>query len=409
VQAALWAALTLIAALDPGVRPWTAGPVALGAAGLAALLGARWPALGAMVLVLGATPLWCAAILGAGVSGAALLLGAAGLLAFGRGPLPPALRVVVLIALSVEALRAHLAGPSLPALGDLALPWWLVGLGLVGCLSGALPGRLPVAGLLLAGLITLGRSALLLEAGAHDTRSVESLVQAELFEYVALPEAPGLALFALSRRPTDHALALALLPEVGLDRALSAGWDPLRAHLSPELRREIARWLDQKGRGGAAIRLLRRGRADPTVAWTAVLYARQQGRADLEAGPGERLQAPEGTASLPGHVALSILMDRNGEHGLDFDARAPLARLVLTLEGESWRGDPALSLRVDQGPIQTAIAPAGRSELTLEGTLRAGPHRIVVRFLNDARGEGGDRNLRLIGISDEARSEPAAN
>jgi hypothetical protein len=207
----------------------------------------------------------------------------------------------------------------------------------------------------------------------------------------ALVAHPALGLQALSLRPTWHDLAQALVPEVGLERVLSAGWLPEKAPLDPALRITAARWLELHGRGGEGERLLARDKS-PDVRWWLALFRRSRG---WETEDATVVAAPRGVASVPGWIELEA---RNPVEVV-FHADAPLRELAIERretpivgitdperaelfahnkvgEGMQRTGAPLVVLQVDG--VEHAVELVDRGTAHLPMALRAGPHRVWI-------------------------------
>lgn len=398
--APLWGAIcAALGLLGPAV-PWSAAALALLTAALAVALRARAP-LAAALLALGAAPAWtAAAVLGAAgePTGLVLLAGAVSLLALGGGALPRALALGLVGLGALLALRQLAAGLALPAAASSAPGLALAGLALGGLVSGARPAPACLLGLALLGLGGGLRAGLAAARPPADEAGLEEAARLGVLRMhqEALAARPELGLRAIALDPEDHGLALRLLPRVGEDALLVAGWRPEGAPLAPERRLALAARLEARGEGGRAIRLLRPGRADPRVAWTLELYRRQVGEGSAWAGP-----APAEVLALPGATTLDWGFLANGERALDWHAERPLRALRLELIGTPLDGAPTLEVRLDDGAPRVVEAPARPSWVEVSGPLGAGPHRLRVRFDNDRADERGDRNAWVLGLAGE--------
>ena len=73
--------------------------------------------------------------------------------------------------------------------------------------------------------------------------------------------------------------------------------------------------------------------------------------------------------------------------------------LVLRVSQDAWQGNAQYSVLVDGQPVggtlsAGALHGSGNEDtITIKGDWGAGDHKLTVRFLNDASGPGGDRNL----------------
>ncbi len=185
---------------------------------------------------------------------------------------------------------------------------------------------------------------------------------------------------------------MALVPTVGLERTLSAGWFPETAPLAPDTRIAAARWLERHGRGGEGERLLARDQA-PDVRWWLALFRRARGWETEEA---KGVEAPRAIASLPGWIQLEarnpieivfqaggplreLAIERRegavailGDAELD-EAAARFAHEKLP-EGMARTDAPLVVLQVDG--VEHAAELVERGTVHLPMTLAPGPHRV---------------------------------
>ncbi|MCB9778010.1 MAG: hypothetical protein H6742_05560 [Alphaproteobacteria bacterium] len=355
----------------------------------AALFGQRGRhRLGAGLLGLGAAALWvpvldgglaAAVVLGLAIVGAALPAGP-----LGRAPL------LVAGLGAVEALRLALLGHGSD--GALLAVGGVVVAGAASAPSTGRAGRAAVVAVVLGAAVAGVRGGVLVATPPDDRRAVVALATLDGLDRHAdaLAERPALGLWALTRDPTAHGVALALLPELGPLPVVGAGWAPegARDQLDEEDRRAVAEALERQGRGGEALRLLR-GAPDDQSRWLRLRLARSQGVAlVLEPLPA----APAGVSRLPGRIELGWALLSNGGRQLVFHADGPLRALVLHVRGQDWRGPPHVEIRLDGEVVATRAVPSDGT-LELPGPLEPGPHELSLSFIDDARGEGGDRNV----------------
>ena len=394
LAAGLWVGALALSALPPvAVAPRVA--LGSGLAGLVVWLAA--PRLGPVatggLLAVGAAPLFGAALLRAAPLDGALLVALTLLVAVGR-PGPARWLAWALVGLGAAlslrqtGVEGVLPGAAAPA----------AALALLGVAAGAAVAAPPLRGL--GAALALGAAAMGGQVWVEEARPPASAAQAQARASrsgVAEPSAallgqPAWGLAALSSAPASHALALALVPRVGLERTLSAGWRPAGAPLEPARRVEAARWLDQQGRGGEALRLLWSGRrSGPEVAWWGELLSQEQGRRLTwgdSAPPAEALV-------LPGAHALDRAFYRNGSVDLLLHAEAPVAMVRLQVDGEAFEGLPTLRVEACGGAARQIEVPVGPAWVVAAEGLPAGPCRVRVRFDNDRSGPGGDRNVQL--------------
>ena len=373
-----------------------ASPAAVAGLTVAALAmvvgGRRWPQLAAGFAGVGLAPIFVDALLRAGPVGGVVLAAAVVMVAVGRGALPRPLPAALVLVGLVEAVRAGAASQTLVPAAATAAPLVLAGLGAGAACS------VPARPRLLGG--ALGLAALLLAAGRArpgDGSVADAVARAQ----AGLPASPppGLAdqLAYIAARPGDHDVALPLVTTHGAALPLEAGWRPQGARLSPDDRVATAAWLDARGRGGEGRRLLAAGRTDPGVAWWWWLARRGEGLSDPVALPAD---PPAQALALPGDAPLTESLLSNTTRAWLLHVDAP-CRLRLEAEGEAFDGPPVLTLEVDAGPPQRWAVPGGPARLDL-GRLAPGPHRLRLRFGNDASGPEGDRNVHLHGLACDA-------
>ena len=374
----LWSAATLLAALVGAPLHWRAGALAL-LTGLAALLLRRHPAACAGLLTLGAAPLWLAA-----ADGEPWLLPLALLLLLlHRQGLPRAVPWLILALAAVQAVRLLLLEPVVPAAALLAAP--IIGAGLaVAAAAAATPGRSSALSLVLAGALLLVLAGRALRTPLTTSAALEQVDAWGVLRLQGTPE-PALAEAALGLQPQWHEVASLLPPE----RALAAGWRPEGASLAPAERVRVARLLERSGRGGEGSRLLSSG-ADPTLQWWCVLFERLHGR--VQAWPGGDGPAQEHHV-LPAMHAIELSLVQSSTTELLIHATTEIDELSVLLSGEWFEGPPELEIVLDATSRLVQVSRTPRA-VSL-GSISAGPHRILLRFLNDLQGMQGDRNITV--------------
>ncbi|RME20119.1 MAG: hypothetical protein D6798_21235 [Deltaproteobacteria bacterium] len=390
-----WLAATLLTAASADILPLAASLAVLGAAAV----GSRWPLAGPVLAVI-AAPLWLQA---AGVSGSlqaptspagivgASVLGVALVLAVAPRP-GRTLRGVVLGLGLVQALRMWLVQDEVPGAPPLAGPLFVATVLVAG--AAAVPARRrrrAAAVLACAALVHLGRGGWRMGSVPESSEDVRRLARTGgLARHLdRLVARPALGLAAVAADPLAPRPALDLLPVVGPQRLVDVGWRPGSAPLDPADRCALARALERRGRGGEALRLLRRDGNAPEVAWTRVLLARVQGLPQADDDWGT---APPGTPHLPGAVRLSWSLLANGARQLDFHLDRDVPALYLDVRGQAHRGPPRLWVTVDAGEPRRITPGPTVSTVAIAGPLAAGPHRLRVVFDNDLADADGDRN-----------------
>ena len=380
---------TIVAAAAAGPMPWSVCVLAVVMTAAALALRGSWAPL---ALAIGAAPWWLGALDGrAGIVLAAVLAVAA---LVGSG----SLRIAAVLAgaalfegirlqvLEDRGLVAHTEAPFL-IVGGLTVAALVratgrASAGSYGAVVGAaLLGGVPVVRAL--GSLPDDPADVVREARLDTLRADEATLVAR----------PSLGLLALSLRPTWHTLAMALVPEVGLERVLSAGWLADGAPLDPAARIAAARWLERHGRGGEGERLLARD-PSPDVRWWLALFRRARGWETPEAN---LVPAPHGIGSLPGWIEL----EAQSPIEVVFEAERPLRELAIerregpiavvrstdperaeafshmTLgEGMQRTGAPLVVLQVDG--VEHAAELVERGTVHLPMHLPAGPHRVWI-------------------------------
>jgi hypothetical protein len=344
-----------------------------------------------LALAIGAAPWWLQAL--GGRAGGVLVVLLAGAAIVGSG----SLRIAAALAGAAlfEGLRLHVlqdrglvAQTEAPFLivGGLAVAALVRGTG-----RASLASYAAVVGAAVLGGVPIARALVSPPTDAADVVR-EARLDTLGADEATLEAHPALGLQALSLRPSWHDLAIALVPEVGLERVLSAGWLPEKAPLDPLPRIAAARWLERHGRGGEAERLLARDQT-PDVRWWLALFRRARG---WETDDAKVVVAPHGVALLPGWVELEA---RNPVEVV-FHADAPLRELAIErrggpvpiggavdpeqaelfahgrLEGLQRTGAPLVVLQVDG--VEHAAELVDRGTVRLPMVLPAGPHRVWI-------------------------------
>jgi hypothetical protein len=378
------AALGLAAALGPA-SPWflvVVGPAAAVFAGAARRAGVAGEPGARALARAGAFALALAAAV------AAKQWVAAGVLPAALEGVGPALRVGLSAAAGACFTAALPAGVSAADDGERGASVMKAESAPIGArLAAALsPTRALALGLLLVGAAAAGRLARLGRfppdarlAGAVELHAVPLLYDTLLADAVG-DRARLAALVRAAPLRDDAALAL------GPEEALAAGWRPQRAEGADVV---TARALEKAGRGGEARRLLARHPRDGERDGLLALFERTQGEPVAWRG------GPLGPV-VPPTLDLDWELVADGSRALEFTLAEARSDVGLRLDGDAWNGLPTVDVSVD--------APAGASSLVeIAGPMRvplgpldAGPHRLVVTFVNDAAGPGGDRNVRVL-------------
>jgi hypothetical protein len=371
------------------------GPASLSAvAGLAlgglclVMFGRRWPEPATGLAAIGLAPVIVAALHRGDAAGAVVLGAGILVLSLRRGVLPWALPAGLLALGLVEATRAGAASRTLAVAWMAAAPLALAGLGAAtACSLPAAPRALGAA--LLGAALVAGATRM----DAPDGSLADAIRRAE----AGLAADPGpslqMRLAFLAARPTAHDVAERLVAEHGPELPLQAGWRPQGAALAPDMRIAAAAWLEARGRGGEGRRLLSAGRSDARVAWWWRLSRRLEGLEDTEDRPST---PPPSAHRVPGRVELAETLLTNSSRTWTVHSDAPCA-LRLEASGEAWEGPARIVVGVDAQPPSTWALPAAPEPREF-GTLSTGPHRVSLRFANDASGPGGDRNVHLLAL-----------
>ena len=373
-----WAALTLLAAAGAQPIHFRVGLLALGAGLLGAVLS-RYSRLSAGLIALGAAPLWIAAT---NVHPALSLLALVSVVLH-RSGMPRAVPWLVLALAGVQAARLVLLVDTLPSSSGLAAPILAGGLAAAGA-AAAPPGRTTGAAVAFSGALLLGLSALTWWMPPTTPAGIQ---RAAGFGVLTLQPVPSgaLASAALAAQPDWHDLARTLPPE----EALRVGWRPAGAPLSPSERVRVARLLEQGGSGSAGLRLLGEDNAE-ALRWWRVLFERIQGKPVLWT---DGILPDVDFIALEGRTELELELSQSGSTELLLHAFEDHPGLLLTMSGEWFEGPPELEIVLDDR-TRTLQVSTEKKELKL-GALSAGPHRLLLRFLNDLQGASGDRNITI--------------
>jgi hypothetical protein len=345
-----------------------------------------------IALAIGAAPWWLQALGGrAGVLLAAALAVAA---IVGSG----SIRIAAVLAGAglFEGMRLHVledrglvAQTNAPFLivGGLAIAALVRGTGRASLASCA-----AVVGAALVGGVPFARALVSPPSDADDVVR-EARLDTLGADEATLVARPSLGLQALSLRPSWHDLAIALVPVVGLERVLSAGWLPEKAPLDPRTRIATARWLERHGRGGEGERVLAREQT-ADVRWWLALFRRARG---WETDDAKVVAAPRGVPSLPGWIELEARNPLEVVFHLD----APMRELAIERregtvpivgatdaeqaerfahdargEGMQRTGAPLVVLQVDGVEHAAELVDHGMVHLPM--ALPAGPHRVWI-------------------------------
>ena len=80
-----------------------------------------------------------------------------------------------------------------------------------------------------------------------------------------------------------------------------------------------------------------------------------------------------------------------------------LGPISLEASGQPLDGPAEIEVRLDHAPPLVLKLPQSPAQLTVAEALSAGPHRLRVRFLNDAQSALGDRNAQVTALMAAAR------
>ena len=303
--------------------------------------------------------------------------------------LEPATRMALALALGAGlavGAKQILAANALLASDKVAGTAVAAGLGVAAAIAWALSAggeKSVVGGVVLAGVPTALALGLAATGSGPATLDNAAAVDATALLYPKLLDASRkneqmlVSLVAISPMRDEAADNLAVAD------ALDAGWYPANAG---DRVVEVARALWDRGRGGEAMRLLRRHPRRGEVDGVLALFERLS---------GERSGWKGGVVGyvLPGIAAVGAAgaMDRDGSREFLFTATKALNHAAVVIRADSFQGAPLATLEVDGRVRQTVSVPAEQSfEL---GYLDAGAHLLRVTYLNDRFGPDGDRNL----------------
>ena len=323
---------------------------------------------------------------------------------------PACVVVFLMAATAAVGVKQYLAAGVLPP-ATAPLPGVLAcGLGMVAAAvwaAGPRSSRMHGAPLVAAVLVIGAYTAYLLVLPAHmsgyefnhelrtrDERHATALLSAAntvgavplVYDQVVTAAAryPLLLQHLVQLEPTrDEAAAL-----LTVDAALDEGWRPRRAEGRVV---QVAAELWDRGRGGEAVRLLRRHARSGEIDALLSLYERNTGGANDWRG------GTIGTV-LPGDVPLGRTgkMATGGIRTFWVTAAAPLAQLAVHLGGEDWEGPPLATIHLDEG-VEHRVLVHNDVQIDL-GPVEAGVHAVRINFLNDESGATGDRNLFVLRI-----------
>ncbi len=426
---AVTSTVALAVALAASPLPWHQAAVAGSAALLSFGLPASWrrPVLAlALAAALGRAPPWLYLALGPAIAALALLAR--------RGGEPPLAGARALagaggLALAgalVVAAKEGVAMRALPSAAEGLAPAVLLGLAAAGgaLFVAVLPGpaaavfeedarglsmvrveapplgarllrafspeRALALGLLVVAAGSMGRLARLGRfPPAERLAAAAELDAIGLFYEGVLAEAaadPALLTALVKAAPLRDEAALTL----GIEPALAAGWRPARAEGAVVA---TAGALERAGRGGEALRLLARHPRVGEVDGLRALFERTQG---LPVHWGGGQVGP----LVPPAFAINQTITSDGALVVEFTLTAPHEGLVIALDGDVWNGPPTVDVAIDPPAGPSSLVEIVAPTRVPLGSLAAGPHRVSVTFINDAAGPGGDRNVRVLEVSD---------
>lgn len=241
-------------------------------------------------------------------------------------------------------------------------------------------GRIALGGVALVGALRFAQlwtaetqNQLALAAPLHAQR----LVLASALRATSGPpdRARRLALEWMRAVPDSDAAAA----RVGWEMALNLGWRPQRPQSDVV---DIAAALDERGRGGEALRLLARYPRTGVIDFWRAVYERVQGGED-----GWRGGMDDVPVLGPAGLRLDWSMLHNEDRSAVFRMVEP-ARVSLRAHMQSFEGEPTVEVRLDAA--RSTWIPAGELDL---GVLLPGPHTLNVRYQTDLEGPTGDRNV----------------
>ena len=386
---AVTSTVALAVALAASPLPWHQAAVAGSAALLSFGLPASWrrPVLAlALAAALGRAPPWLYLALGPAIAALALLAR--------RGGEPPLAGARALAAAGGALFVAVLPGPAAAVFEEDARGLSMVrveapplGARLLRAFS---PERALALGLLVVAAGSMGRLARLGRfPPAERLAAAAELDAIGLFYEGVLAEAaadPALLTALVKAAPLRDEAALTL----GIEPALAAGWRPARAEGAVVA---TAGALERAGRGGEALRLLARHPRVGEVDGLRALFERTQG---LPVHWGGGQVGP----LVPPAFAINQTITSDGALVVEFTLTAPHEGLVIALDGDVWNGPPTVDVAIDPPAGPSSLVEIVAPTRVPLGSLAAGPHRVSVTFINDAAGPGGDRNVRVLEVSD---------
>ena len=96
---------------------------------------------------------------------------------------------------------------------------------------------------------------------------------------------------------------------------------------------------------------------------------------------------------LPAMHAIELSLVQSSTTELLIHATTEIDELSVLLSGEWFEGPPELEIVLDATSRLVQVSRTPRA-VSL-GSISAGPHRILLRFLNDLQGMQGDRNITV--------------
>ena len=194
----------------------------------------------------------------------------------------------------------------------------------------------------------------------------------------------GDAIAVLDAFPSAHILGQKLARSEGSAFAVASGWRP-HAAVEPSLASEVAWALWDAGH--------------PTEALLALGDAPGQSvdRALLEAEPGAGVPAPaevpDSWVRAPGLVLSRDAIVENESIAVILVVESPATTVALQATGQPFLGPPELDLSLSGLALGTVQVPEDLGTWTFDHALAPGVYRLVLRYANDHRGDGGDRNI----------------
>lgn len=190
--------------------------------------------------------------------------------------------------------------------------------------------------------------------------------------------------------PTNHSFIQGY--PLDLRSKVKAGWMPESAQLNLSDIPFITDALDEDGRRGEAIRLLKRHIRDPQLAWEYYRLLRLDEETQIMS---EVLKPRKGTYSQGFHL-IDHWWYTNGCDRFLLDTVSETSDLNLEFGIETLNSDIEISIIIDKDLYEFALNN-GNTELSL-ALKYSGPHTAIICFLNDETNDGGDRNLSLKSI-----------